>query len=226
MISQGKTIEPGLKTGLPIKKVSIKPEARNIVNEDYARQLMQARRLKVWREYSGVPIKFKNIHLEDYKLKPLNAVGLSTFGIIRDTTQDMLLLGKAGTGKTHLACGKINQLLDRGVQAAYVQMIKILREIKSSWRQESFSESDIIRKYGSEIKFLVIDEIGVQFESDTEKQYLTEIINDRYNNGLVTYLISNMSLDEFTQAVGDRVIDRFRESKQLRLFEWESYRGK
>jgi DNA replication protein DnaC len=205
-----------------ISKVPQHLKCRQEGIEDAQKSLMEQRK-KIWREYSGIPDKFKYASFDNYKLIPRNQDQANIYNVIKHKTLDMILCGAVGTGKTHLACAKISQLIDNGIQAQFVQLIKLIRSIKSSWTSTHVNESDIIKQF-TEVPFLVIDEIGVQFESETEKQYLTEIINDRYNNKLSTYLISNMTVEELAKTVGDRVVDRFRESNQLGLFKWESYR--
>lgn len=72
---------------------------------------------------------------------------------------------------------------------------------------------------------LIIDEVGVQFGSESEKIILFEIINERYEQMKPTILISNLSEDELSRYVGERIIDRMREGKGAVInFDWESYR--
>jgi DNA replication protein DnaC len=101
----------------------------------------------------------------------------------------------------------------------------MIRSVKDSWRKGSEkSEEDVIRSF-SEPDLLVVDEVGVQFGSDTEKLYLTEIINNRYERKMPTVLISNLNFEELEKSLGTRIIDRFFEGKSAILkFTWESYR--
>ena len=79
--------------------------------------------------------------------------------------------------------------------------------------------------YGKLVEFLVIDEVGVQFGTETEKFIFYEVINRRYENVLPTVLISNLTSDELKTFIGDRAFDRFREDGGAILaFDWESYR--
>ncbi len=38
-------------------------------------------------------------------------------------------------------------------------------------------------------------------------------------------LISNLTLQEFTQVVGDRIVDRLKENGKVLVFDWKSQRG-
>ena len=71
----------------------------------------------------------------------------------------------------------------------------------------------------------MLDEIGIQFGSDTERMYLFEVVNRRYENALPTVLISNLDRDKFRDEVGERVIDRLREDGgRMIAFSGESFR--
>ena len=136
----------------------------------------------------------------------------------------LIFLGNNGTGKNHLAAGIVKEFLAAGKTALMTEAVKVVRKIKESWRREGATESEIIEVY-TKIDLLVIDECGVQFGSDTERMYLTEIINDRYAACLPTILIGNLTLAKLMQVMGERVIDRFREGGRVTLFDWNSYRG-
>lgn len=137
----------------------------------------------------------------------------------------MIFIGKTGTGKNHLACGIIHKIIEHGGTALITTAMKIIRTIKDSWRDHETKEGEIIDLY-TQPGLLVIDEIGVQFGSDTEKLYISEIINDRYEAMRPTLLLGNIKLSELTEQLGDRPIDRFREGGKIVQFDWESHRSK
>ena len=158
------------------------------------------------------------------------AAGLNRTGLI--------MCGKNGTGKT-LLCSIILQAVIRSnpeIEAAYfglkspkrlfTEAIKMVRMIKSSWTKGStYSEQQAI-EYFTKPTLLVIDELGVQYGSPVEAQFITEIINDRYNQNKPTILSGNLTINEIRDLIGDRVIDRFREGGKVLVFDWDSYRGK
>ena len=74
---------------------------------------------------------------------------------------------------------------------------------------------------------LVIEEVGVQFGSETEKLFLFEIIDGRYNKMKSTVMISNLNIQGVKECVGERCIDRLREDGgSVIAFDYESQRGK
>ena len=139
------------------------------------------------------------------------------------TVSGMIFIGKTGTGKNHLACGIIHKIIEQGGTALITTAMKIIRTIKDSWGDSQTKEGEIIELY-THPGLLVIDEIGVQFGSDTEKLYISEIINDRYEAMRPTLLLGNIKLKELIDQLGDRPVDRFREGGKIVQFDWESHR--
>lgn len=140
----------------------------------------------------------------------------------KDST-GMLMLGNPGTGKNHLTAGISKEIIKQGGSVVFTEAIKIFRACKQAWKSKDTTESEVMAEFVSP-DLLVIDEIGVQFGSDTEKMLLTEIINDRYNAMKPSILSGNLTLVELKNVVGDRVVDRFRENGRAIIFGWESYR--
>jgi DNA replication protein DnaC len=142
------------------------------------------------------------------------------------TSTGMIFIGKPGTGKNHLATGIVKKAINEYKKTALMtEAIKIIRSIKESWRNSEDKESDIIKSF-RDPDILVIDEIGVQFGSDTERMYLTEIINDRYNYKKPTIIMGNLSIADLLDKIGERPIDRLRDGGKVVIFDWESQRGK
>lgn len=137
----------------------------------------------------------------------------------------LILIGNRGTGKNHVASALVKNIVEQGHTALITEAVKIVRSIKDCWIHKLKTESEVLKAY-TEPYLLVIDELGVQFGSDTEKLYLTEIINDRYNWLKPTVLIGNLTPAEVQTTIGERALDRFREGGKVVVFDWQSYRGR
>lgn len=139
----------------------------------------------------------------------------------------VLFVGRPGTGKTHLAVGIMSQILlgHESVSMRFSTVSSIIRRIKESFRKDSTErEADVIRSY-TRCDLLVIDEVGVQFGTEFEKNALFEIINDRYEAQKPTILISNLSPDGVCEYLGERAFDRLHENGgRCIAFAWESHR--
>lgn len=136
----------------------------------------------------------------------------------------LIMVGKTGTGKNHLASAIIHEAV-KSYTCLFTEAIKLIRAIKESWRSEGPTESAILKQF-TVPDLLVIDEIGVLYGSETEKLYLTEVINDRYSHCKPTILIANLTMEELRGTIGDRAIERFKEGGKIIVFDWESYRAK
>ncbi len=136
----------------------------------------------------------------------------------------LIFCGRPGTGKNHLACAIAKVFIQRRKSALVTTVFKMIRAIKETWRGNN-DESKVIKGF-VDVQLLVIDEIGIQFGSETEMLYLQEIINDRYEAEKPTILISNKTPEEITAFLGERIIDRFRDGGHILCFDWESYRGR
>ena len=101
----------------------------------------------------------------------------------------------------------------------------VFRAIKATWAKDSAkSERALLEDTGSRDLF-IIDEVGTQHGTDTERLMMFEVVNRRYENCLPTILVSNLNIDRLREEIGDRVLDRLREGGgQVLLFTGESWR--
>lgn len=139
----------------------------------------------------------------------------------------LILCGNAGTGKTHLACSIAHQVITMHAKAAvYMTVGKAFRMVKETYRRDSERTEEQAIAFFAVPDLLILDEIGVQYGSDSEKNILFEIVNERYEAMKPTILISNLALPALTEYAGERVIDRLKEnSGKLVVFDWKSHRG-
>lgn len=105
------------------------------------------------------------------------------------SNRSLILLGSNGLGKTMLSS---IALKIRG--GAIYKMYEIIMRIKASYKSTSTeNEQDILEEL-SKLPLLVIDEVGRSFGSESEKNWLSYVIDERYEDGLPTILISNLKM--------------------------------
>ena len=140
--------------------------------------------------------------------------------------KSLIVCGSVGTGKTHLASSVINQVVNNKKRCELIKIIDLIRGFKSTWSKDNDSTEEDFLNYYTKIPALIIDEVGVQFGSDTEKMVIFDIIDGRYNNMLPTALISNLALPDVKELIGERAVDRMREDGGVVVaMSWESHRG-
>ena len=136
--------------------------------------------------------------------------------------RSLLFYGPPGTGKTHLALSILKVWKGGGY---YTTARKYTRELRNTYSGEG-KEQDVIDKYVG-YDLLIIDEIGKQFDTPAEKWAMFDLINERYNELKPTIFISNLSIEDFTEFMGEESVDRIRENRGFSvLFDGDSYRRK
>ena len=182
---------------------------------------------------SGLPPRFENKTLDKYEfISDGSRRALSTCEKYANNFQGrlesgggLIMCGQAGTGKTHLAAGIINKIKAERFTSAFMSVLSATRHVKATYSKDSrLTEAEAISHFiGPDL--LVLDEVGVQFGSEAEKIILFEIINQRYQHVKPTILISNLTLKELSEYIGERVVDRMYEGGGAVLsFDWDSYR--
>lgn len=138
--------------------------------------------------------------------------------------KSMIMVGGVGTGKTLLASAMIDALVDNN-HCEIIKVIDVVRELKASWSKDSKETEEGIIKHYVNLDLLILDEVGSQFGSDTEKLFIFDIIDGRYQEIKQTVLISNLDIDGIKDAIGERCVDRLREGGGMMIaFDWASER--
>ncbi|WP_442592491.1 ATP-binding protein [Parapusillimonas sp. JC17] len=179
---------------------------------------------------SAIPPRFEDRSLENYSADlPGQAKALAIakqYAATFDESEGVSLIfcGGVGSGKTHLSIGIAKELMRGNRSALFMSVMGAVRSVKETWRNSDVSEREALQNL-IDPDLLILDEVGVQFGSDTEKLILFEIINGRYENRRSTIVISNLAIDALTQYLGERVVDRLREGGgKLVVFDWPSFR--
>lgn len=184
---------------------------------------------------AGIPERFRDRSLESFvadtpgKRRALEFATryAAEFDSILDVGRSAIFIGKPGTGKTHLATAiglHVMRNLHRPV--LFMTVMRAIRRVKDSWSRESEETETQAIESLTYPDLLILDEVGVQFGSETEKRILFDVLNERYEQRKPSILLSNLGLDEVKAYVGERIFDRLREDGgEAIVFDWESYRG-
>jgi DNA replication protein DnaC len=104
----------------------------------------------------------------------------------------LLIIGKIGTGKTHLAVGIIKELiLHRGIACLFYDYRELLKEIQNSYNSTvQTTELDVLRPV-FETDVLVLDELGAVKPTEWVWDTVSLILNTRYNDNRTTIITTN-----------------------------------
>ena len=125
------------------------------------------------------------------------------------TGRGLLLMGKVGCGKTHLAAATANRVVEQGGEALFLVVPEFLDQLRFSYRRENegLDEAEIIsRTYN--VPLLILDDLGAHNYSDWVCNKLFTIINRRYNRNLPCVITTNLDLRELEDKIGDRSTSR------------------
>lgn len=183
--------------------------------------------------FAGIPKRFKNKSLDNYESCPRSRKAYEAckrysqkLDWVQENGTSLIFCGKPGTGKTHLSIGIMQEAIRKGVDVRYSTVIEMIRDVKDTYSRGAEKTEKQVIDYFSSISILVLDEVGMQIGSDTEKLILSEIINNRYADIKPTILISNLGISELKAYLGDRIFDRMKEGGgTVFAFDWESKRG-
>ena len=109
----------------------------------------------------------------------------------RDGT-GLLIIGKIGTGKTHLAVGITKDLiLNKGISCLFYDYRELLKEIQNSYNPTvKTTELDVLRPV-FETDVLVLDELGAVKPTEWVWDTVSLILNSRYNDNRTTIITTN-----------------------------------
>lgn len=217
--------------GTPFNKQCPKCEAESEAKLEKERQAkiaafeqeQRAKRIEGFLSSSNIPLRYQNKGFRDFevvcdeqKSNKQNAwLYAKDFEKRFEAGSCAVFSGKTGTGKTHLACAIGSYVIKELARSVlYITAIDAFRKIKNCYSKGSTkTESEILASLTAP-DLLILDEIGVQFGSETEKMILFEIINKRYEAIKPSLLISNLKIESIAC---ERTFDRIKENIPLFL---------
>lgn len=106
----------------------------------------------------------------------------------------LMFLGGFGTGKTFLAACIANALLDEGFSVLMTNFPRLINTIHGM-REGKQEYIDSLNKYS----LLIIDDLGVERQSEYVAEIVQNIIDSRYRAGLPVVITTNLSPKDFSE---------------------------
>lgn len=189
---------------------------------------------KYWRNRSSeerisnarIPARYKGKHLSEYDTSTgdphaFDAITLWAKNIEEHTTNGMglYLHGTTGVGKTHLAQAVLTSILKtKNLSGLFITADRFLDMIYDEQRNngelpEPYSDPNLLKYMRRVFDIVVLDGLGSE-RATTEfaKNALIALIENRYEEKLITVITSSLPPHELTRVYGKRMNSMLQES--------------
>ncbi len=137
----------------------------------------------------------------------------------RDSNGWLVLHGKVGTGKTHLAAAIANVALDNKVKLMFKAVPDLLDSMRAAFSPSSDTKYDELFENVTITNLLILDDLGTESPTPWAQEKLYQIINYRYNQRSPTIITTNRPLEQLDY----RIASRIRDTSLSQVIEMETY---
>lgn len=151
---------------------------------------------------------------------------LSTLGFYHNK-QNLLLFGKTGEGKTHLASAIGRRLCNDGIQTRFLSVNYLFEEVAASKASGKYLA---YVKHLSKVKVIILDDFSLRSYSHEEATVLVDLLEDRYQRGctIVTSQVDDIGWKRLFEdpVIAEAVVDRLTRPCQKVTLSGGSYRAR
>ena len=142
-------------------------------------------------------------------------------------SQNLLLTGPCGSGKTYLACALAHTACMKGYRVKYYRLSRLLLALTQSKADGSYSK---MLQSLARLDLLILDDWGLEPLKAAQRNDLMEIMDDR-NGSSSTTIMSQLPTDQWYQSIGDNtladaILDRLMHNAHRIKLKGESLRKK
>jgi len=177
----------------------------------------------IYLKRHGIPENYMDASLASFK--GYEGIVAKCNEYLKNPNRNIMLEGKCGSGKTHIACAIIRELVKSDKQALFMGIPEILMELRSSYKESSQHTEQEIINYLSKVPFLVMDDLGAEKTSEYSISSFYLILDNRINRMLPTIITTNLSLGMIEKAFGARIASRL-SGFEIWHFDMPDYRKK
>lgn len=157
---------------------------------------------------------------------------------IRNCDKNIIILGDAGLGKTHLLYSALKLLSTSQVdqnwwdsdRAVKFKSRELMNTVHTTWRKDlSTTEyENAVNRYEAALKmeWLFIDDVGKQYFTESARVEMHSILDERYENGRKHFITSNLHKDGLVALLGDAAADRLFFNSKIHIMQGTSARTK
>jgi DNA replication protein DnaC len=122
------------------------------------------------------------------------------------SSQNLLMQGTTGLGKTHLSLAIANQVIQKGFGVVYGSVSNITSKLENEHfgRNESEDTLELLKN----CDLLILDDLGTEFKSTFSTAAVYNIVNTRLLMQKPTIISTNLSMRELQERYSDRFASR------------------
>lgn len=117
----------------------------------------------------------------------------------------LIVYGGVGNGKSHLLSAIANRVMERGICLRLVMMAELLSGLRMAMDTH---QVDFKMKELKEVPYLLIDELGLEYGTEWEKEKIEELLAARWANGRFTVVATNRDIEDLPPRIKSRFQDR------------------
>jgi DNA replication protein DnaC len=141
--------------------------------------------------------------------------------------RNLVLLGKSGRGKTHLAIAIAYKAIQNGYEARFTTAARLLHTLQSAQRSAEIEEA--LCEF-TKADVLVIDELGYLAYGPDAANHLFQVVDERYLQKKPILVTSNQEPASWGKALHDHdlaeaIVDRLMERGEVLRLRGKSYRN-
>lgn len=118
-------------------------------------------------------------------------------------SENILMSGSTGLGKTHLSLAVANKVMGRGFNVIYDSALNVMYNVD----KERYNEGDTLKAIMN-ADLLILDDLGAEQETKSSVSTVYNIINTRIARRKPTVISTNLESNEISQRYGARVRSR------------------
>lgn len=124
-------------------------------------------------------------------------------------SDNLLLVGATGLGKTHLSTAVARRVIDRGFDVYYASALQMFSDFEHTRFGSGLADTPAVdvSRY-SECELLILDDLGTEVTNQFTNSCLYLVINNRINLRRPTIISTNLTSKEIKERYTDRIASR------------------
>ena len=145
---------------------------------------------------------------------------------IGNDKEKLIMVGKNGTGKSHLAKAIMREWVLQGKDVGFIYAVNLRRMVRGIEQYADITEREENKKKLKRLlkkQFLIVDDIGQEVLNDLFREYLYSLL-ETFKGKLIMTI--NLSAEDFRGRYKEAILSRALYKADIIEFNWEDYRIK